>query len=790
MSRVQSVAEEVARNGGNGVWWIWQWLGEREKWGRHPFGGLALAAIGGVLVAEWGKPDLTVTVPALAVALSGWLFLRRTGPFLVLTAVAFVLLHSLQFHGNPGRRLAAELGDRRMLVRGEGIVTSQPVERPGYKRRIESSFEIDVRKIDCPGFEKIHGLRLLVSWPGNAPEYGARIAFCGSLFNPTPPRNPGEFDYAGWLARRQIFSVVNVRMPPDATIIDAASGWSLVRTAMRCRRWMEARVSLDLENEPEVAGIVKALVLGSTSETSDELKTRFQQTGTLHLFAVSGLQVTMLAGMTMFALETCRMPRRVAVFFTIPVIFFYAVITGFGASSVRAAAMASIFLAGILADRPAFTLNSLAASAFLLLLADTNQLFATGFQLSYSVVAAIILMAGRISRFVQDVAAPDPFIPEKLLTKTRRAAWWLTQKCAGSVGLTVAAWIGSLPLSAWYFNLLSPVALVANLVVVPVSSAILLLGVLSIVTSTAGSFLPVLFNNTNWVMVKVMLWLVGFFASLPAGYLHIGGRWIEFTDEHRVTVLDLGAGGCAVIETPRGCWLIDTGAEVEYARIVRRFLQKRGINSLNGIVLTHGDRAHVGGFARARDDFPQVPVFVAIASEKSSAFKRLGLRGKANGLKSGDTLTLSNNASLEVLFPPEATHQRRADDNAFVLALRFGGRRVLFMSDSGFSTEMALLDNTSLLAKAKADVVVMGRNRSDPDIALDFFVKTTPKAIVSSSVPFPKIEQVPLKMVQFSEETGVSLFRQDETGAVEIRIREHFLQMAGFLNRDVLTIDR
>lgn len=790
VSGMRFVADVVVRSFGKAVLLVRGWNPITKKFGRHPFCGLAMAAIGGVLIADWAKPDLSVTLPGLALALFWWLFLRRACAFLALTAAAFVLLHSLQFHGNPGRQLAGELGNRRVLVRGEGTVTSQPVQGVGYKNRVESSFEIDVDQIDFPDFENKDGLRLLVSWPGNAPEYGARIGFTGSLFNPKPPRNPGEFDYAGWLARRQIFSVVNVRMPLDATIIAAAPGWSVMRTAMRCRRWLEARLALDLENEPEIAGIIKAMVLGSTNEMSDELKARFQQTGTLHLFAVSGLQVTMLAGMAMFALETCRIPRRIAVLFTIPIILFYAVITGLGASSVRAALMASIFLAAILADRPAMTLNSLAASAFLLLLADTNQLFSTGFQLSYSVVGAIILLAGRVSRFVQNLAAPDPFVPRKLLTRTRRAAWWLAEKLGGSVGLTVAAWIGSLPLTAWYFNLLSPVALVANLVIVPASSAILLLGVLSVVTSAAGSFLPVLFNNANWLMVKMMLGIVGFFASLPAGYLNVGGRWIEFTDEHRVTVLDLGAGGAVVIETPRGCWLIDTGSEVDYGRIVQRFLQKRGINSLNGIVLTHGDIAHVGGIVRATNDFPQVPVFVAVASKKSPVFKRLGLLGKVNGLKNGDTLMLSKEASLEILFPPETSHQSRADDNALVVALRLGKRSLLLMSDSGFSTKMALLANAALLEKAKADVVIMGRNRSDRDVALDFFLRTAPKAIVSSCVSFPAIERVPLKLVQFSAERDVRLFRQDETGALEIRLNGQTLRLHGFLNRDALEIGR
>src|SRR5205809_3541719 len=131
--------------------------------------------------------------------------------------------------------------------------------------------------------------------------------------------------------------------------------------------------------------------------------------------------------------------------------------------------MSSILLGGFFFDRKAFVLNSLAAAAFFLLCWDTNELFSTGFQLSFAVVGAIILLADPLSAFLQHWSAPDPFLPRSLVRGPRRwmhaGFYWL---CRGS-SVSLAAWAGSLPLILWYFHLVHRFYLFANLSVVPLA---------------------------------------------------------------------------------------------------------------------------------------------------------------------------------------------------------------------------------------------------------------------------------------------------------------------------------
>ena len=148
---------------------------------------------------------------------------------------------------------------------------------------------------------------------------------------------------------------------------------------------------------------------------------------------------------------------------------FYAAVTGLHVSSIRAAVMSSILLGSFFFERKVFALNSLAAAAFFLLCWDTNEFFSTGFQLSFAVVGGIILLADPLSGWLRLIGAPDPFLPRRLVSGLRRMIGvgyeWICR--GGSVSL--AAWLGSLPLIFWYFHLITPSSLFANLVVVPIA---------------------------------------------------------------------------------------------------------------------------------------------------------------------------------------------------------------------------------------------------------------------------------------------------------------------------------
>src|SRR5438132_9126283 len=115
-----------------------------------------------------------------------------------------------------------------------------------------------------------------------------------------------------------------------------------------------------------------------------------------------------------------RLSRKSAAALIIPLLLFYAAVTGLHVSSMRAAVMSSILLGGFFFDRRGFVLNSLAAAAVLLLCWDTNELFSTGFQLSFAVVGAIVLLADPVCRSLEGWRVADPFLPRVLVRGPRR----------------------------------------------------------------------------------------------------------------------------------------------------------------------------------------------------------------------------------------------------------------------------------------------------------------------------------------------------------------------------------
>ncbi len=364
-----------------------------------------------------------------------------------------------------------------------------------------------------------------------------------------------------YLARRDVRRMLFVRYPEDGTLIRHGGGNPILRAAQKSRGWMQNALCRGLEDAPEVQNFLSGIVLGLRHQTPEDIEEPFQQTGTLHLFAVAGLHVGIVAALLWMLATVARLSRRSAAALIIPLLLFYAAVTGLHISSIRAAVMASIMIGGFFFERKAFLFNSLAAAAFILLCWNTNELFSTGFQLSFAVVGAIVLFADPFFGFLQRWVAIDPFLPRSLLHGPRR--WlhsgyeWL---CHGA-SVSLAAWAGSLPLLLWYFHLVTPISLLANLVVVPIAFFVLAIALLSLLSTPLLPWLAVIFNNANWALATLVIGTVHLFAQIPGGHFYVGHpHWPEKVVA-KITILDLGAGAAIHLHTKNTDWLFDCGSE-------------------------------------------------------------------------------------------------------------------------------------------------------------------------------------------------------------------------------------
>jgi len=733
---------------------------------RQPFVGLVLAAVTGIVAADYFS---AITGPILFIAILGALAgLRWSFAPLVfaLVGATFFALHSARIANTPGDELVQIAGAETRPANVIGIVTTEPkIEVTG-----NASFLLRLHKARINGQDFQTNATVFVRWRGR-PNVGDELALFGTFQPIEPPRNPGEFDMRAYLARRDVKNLFIVRYPENGRILAPGSGFSILRVAARSREWMQRMLSRDLEDSPDVVSLICGTSLGLRHQTHDDIEEPFQQTGTLHLFAVAGLHVGIVARLLWTFAMVLRLPRKVATALIIPLLFFYAAITGLHTASVRAAVMSALLLGGIFFDRKVLALNSLAAAAFLILLFDSNQLFTSGFQLSFAVVGAIVLLADPMFVRFERIVAPDPFLPRLLLSRPRRFFAAVGRGLARAASVSLAAWIGSLLLIYWYFYLVTPVSLFANLVVVPIAYFVLALAMLSLMAAPISSALSILFNNANWLMSRAVLGLVHFFAMLPTGHVYLA----RFTERHApitITVLDEGTGGAAHIRTNNYDWLIDCGSQRNYERTLKSFLHSRGINRIEGILLTHGDAQHIGGAADTVADFAPREIYENPLDVRSAVQRRLSDalqpgKTKPRHLIRGDSLLFGRNVRAEILYPTTNIKVTAADDAPLIVQLVFDEEiRVLFESDAGAKAEAALLETGDNL---QSDILIKGQHHSGGSATPRFLEAVKPKLIVATSRESPVAEQITEEWANEIAHRGIKLFRQDQTGAVEVQ---------------------
>src|SRR5438132_616438 len=753
---------------------------------RQPFVGLALIAVLGIIVADFFPIAasywwLSANVFALlAIPLFVWPTLGSTYLFI---GAGFFLLHNFRIGDTAGLQLAADLSDRPRVVNAVGFVTSEKKVAPnGF-----ATFLFKLESIELEGKTASTNATLLVRWRGS-PEFGDELKLSGMAEPIAPPRNTGEIDMRSYLARQDVLRTLFVRYPEDGLLVRKRAGNPILRAAQKSRAWMQTSICRGLENAPEVQNFLSGIVLGLRHQTPEDIEEPFQQTGTLHLFAVAGLHVGIVAALLWMLAMVARLSRKWAAALIIPLLLFYAAVTGLHVSSIRAAVMSSILLGGLFFERKVFVLNSLTAAAFCLLCWNTNELFSTGFQLSFAVVGAIILFADPFAEFLQRWTAPDPFLPRSLLRGPRR--WmhagfeWL---CRGT-GVSLAAWLGSLPLVLWYFYIVTPISLVANLIVVPIAFFILAIALLSLLSTPLLLGLAVIFNNANWLLAQLVIGIVQFLAHVPGGHFYVEHpHWPEKLVA-KITVLDVGAGAAVHLQTGNANWLFDCGNERTYQRVVREYLHWAGINRLSCLLLTHGDALHLGGAAQLLDDFPRIRIVDNAAPDHSAVHRRLQQLFREHGIEpdnlaAGDSFRMSRDVTAHVLFPPRNLSSPIADDQAYVIHLVVAPATwILFMSDSGTKTEQALLASGLNL---QSDIIIKGQHHSGESGSAAFLDATRPRLIIATSRDFPGYERISDAWAENIRKRGIKLFRQDEAGAVTLSFRQDSWEAQSYFTGEI-----
>jgi ComEC/Rec2-related protein len=738
---------------------------------RLPFVGVLLAAIGGILLASalGGGGILIATLLGISIPLA--LFHRQGGVILAFTILCFSLLELWSWNEAPSRKLALWFETHPQAISVEGVVDTEPKLSPSGRATFFLQAERITELFSGASYPLPIPLKVRVQWSGEIPDYGDRVRFDAVPNRPSPLRNPGGFDARQWLERDGIYNEFYVDPSEPGMILSRGHGNILMAWAIKARRQMEEILSIGLEGAPMELSAIKGITLGITDHDPEGFTEGFRFTGTMHLFAVSGLHVGMLAFMIWFALKAIRLPRAWAVWVMIPMLFFYVAITGLKAGSLRSASMVSLLLCGSLLYRRSPLLNTLAAAALIQLAINPDALFSPGWQFSYSVVGAILVLAPLMEARLLVLHAPDPFIPPKLLSEWERKGFSIWKHLSGLIAVSTAAWCGSLLPTIVYFHLVSFSAIGANLLAVPLAFAVLALGALSLVSAGFSPWVAGAFNNCNWLAAKLLLLVVQSSALLPYSHWFVGSPGASYPV---ITLLDLRGAECAVVESDGQFSMMNTGRKREAERDILPFLQSRGVNSIEGIVISLGNAENLGGLESISHEFAVKRMILVEQNPRSVVVKR-ALSQEAKSLEQ-----LRNDATWSML-PDVVVDKVDLGENIAAVRVKVGGKSVMFIPSltPKISREISSSLQPGVL---HAEVLVLPLGNADILTTLGLIKKIAPRYLISPVDPFSRNGKPSPEWSTLLRQEGVQLFRQDETGAVTIDLDPKGARVRPFMN--------
>ena len=318
-----------------------------------------------------------------------------------------------------------------------------------------------------------------------------KVVLLANLDDIDPPLNPHQFDYKDYLKKQGIHNQLSVQS--NAILHVNKSSSSLYGLAMNTREHLISNLSEESYGE-DVFGVIQALLLGKREDISEETYTNYKNAGAVHILAVSGLHVGVLLFLFQFVLQPLTYHPKgetIRLVFVVLLLWGYAFLAGLSPSVVRAVTMFSFVAYAQYLNRPTNSFNIIALSMLFILLVKPLYLFQVGFQMSYAAVFAIVWIYPKLQRFW----FPDQFLMRKI--------WQL-------LSVSLAAQIGVLPISLFYFHQFPSLFFVSNLLIIPFLGVILGIGILTLFLSLLNMLPQVLviaYNSIIKVMNSIIAWV-------------------------------------------------------------------------------------------------------------------------------------------------------------------------------------------------------------------------------------------------------------------------------------------
>jgi ComEC/Rec2-related protein len=487
----------------------------------------------------------------------------------------------------------------------------------------------------------------------------------GRFTLPEEPLNPGEFDYRNFLKRQSVYLILRTIPGSKIQVLTRGGANPLVGFAVRVRHQIEGIPIASLEDDPAVQGLIRGILFGDRSTIPPVIMDELQDTGTLHLFVIDGLKMTLLAGISWAVLRVARLGRRWTVILIVPLLL-YCAGTGLSIASLRATIMSAVLLFGVALERPVLAKNLLSGAGLFLLALDPQQLFQLGFQLSFVTVAALTIATKPLSHLFFLPIRPDPWIPQRLLHPLQRALSLIAKHGCELLAVCFVCWLATLPFAWLTFHRISWCSVAANFATVPLGASMLALGISSILAAPFCRWVSLCLNNTNWLLGHLFLGIVHIFTAIPLQSTNAGEPGVR--DDPKLVILASGRSNSIYLHSGAMDTFINPGSEAKYRRITQPFLRYQGVNRLCLVESSRHDADHEGCLKQLERQFSCVwPMNRVIAQ-----FEPADQRGGRNRYS---TIIDLNETGIQVC----AGSPDRSESSILV---RMRGYLILLMADS------------------------------------------------------------------------------------------------------------
>ncbi|MHC4587671.1 MAG: ComEC/Rec2 family competence protein, partial [Planctomycetota bacterium] len=664
--------------------------------------------------------------------------------FLCLGAIRLISFH--QPKSNDIRDL---LADESKLAVIRGMIMTEPYINKNQNWKFarfkpggpSSSFYLKVREVESTdGWAKVTGtVRLYVSEPVLDLKADDSIqAYC-RLDRFDPPTNPGQFDMAKYMARKNVFVAAFVKSRDGIKLLQSTPAPFFIKLNNRTRQ-SASRALLDtLSPEESNRGLLEALLLGYRGNIDNNTYRAFHKTGLLHFISLSGMHLGILIGMVWWLCKTAGLMKPARAVICLFALAVFLIIVPPRAPTLRAAIICGVFCVSILFRRHSNPVNTLSLAAIILLLIRPTHLFEAGWQLSFAAVIAIVLFSDRIYFFMYEKVTDLSWRKKKKKTKlffyviSKSGPYFLR---LFSVGL--AAWLGGAGILLYHFYTITPLASIWTLLVFPLVSLILILGFLKIIlffllptlSTVLGFIVAGLSNWLIWIVeliarlnisqiligqVPLMLVIFYYFIIIFTGFVYFRRRpmvkkvictmmfltMIIFpvalkyqrthTNDLIITFLDVSHGQAILARLPgKANILFDAGSRSRSdigRRVVNPFLGYNGINKIDAIFISHNDTDHINGIPEVIEHCKVGCVYTN--NDFFGETDQLGTEKYLNDYLIEKDLTikplngelnLRSSADIKILWPSKEVSQNKDlgdNEKSLVSLIEFAGKKIL-----------------------------------------------------------------------------------------------------------------